>query len=130
MTTRCRTASRESRVGPRLEPIVRVIRLVAAITLAILTLLGAQARADDPRERPAVNLTMCRGCHGIADYRSAFPEVYAVPKLGGQQAQYLVKALKDYKSGARTHATMRGIAATLSDEDIAALAAYYAGGGK
>jgi cytochrome c553 len=70
---------------------------------------------------------MCEGCHGIPGYRTAFPEVYSVPKLGGQQSDYMIKALHDYKSGARTHPSMRGIAATLSDQDIADLAAYYAG---
>ena len=69
---------------------------------------------------------MCEGCHGVTDYRNAFPDVYRVPKLGEQQAAYIVKALQDYKSGARPHATMRSIAASLSDEDMADLAAYYA----
>jgi len=55
---------------------------------------------------------MCEGCHGIADYRTAFPDVYNVPKLGGQGAAYIAKALHDYKSGARKHPTMIGIAAT------------------
>ena len=70
---------------------------------------------------------MCEGCHGIPDYRTAFPDVYNVPKLGGQGAAYLAKALHDYKSGLRKHPTMIGIAASLSDEDINQLAAYYAG---
>jgi len=69
---------------------------------------------------------MCEGCHGVTDYRNAFPEVYRVPKLGEQQAAYIVKALQDYKSGARRHATMRSIAAPLTDQDMADLAAYYA----
>ena len=68
---------------------------------------------------------MCEGCHGIVGYRTAFPDVYPVPKLGGQAPDYLVKALRDYKSGARSHPSMRGIAATLSDQDMADLAAYY-----
>jgi len=70
---------------------------------------------------------MCEGCHGIADYRTAFPDVYNVPKLGGQGAAYIAKALHDYKSGARKHPTMIGIAASLSDQEINDLAAYYAG---
>ncbi|HTT40858.1 MAG TPA: cytochrome c [Burkholderiales bacterium] len=72
---------------------------------------------------------MCQGCHGIADFRTAYPDVYNVPKLGGQGAAYLVKALQDYKSGARKHPSMNGIAAGLSDQDMADLAAYYASGG-
>ena len=69
---------------------------------------------------------MCQGCHGIPGYRTAFPSVYNVPKLGGQHASYVVKALQGYKSGERSHPTMRAIAADLSDQDMADLAAYYA----
>jgi cytochrome c553 len=70
---------------------------------------------------------MCVGCHGIPGWRTAYPEVYKVPKLGGQHEAYLVKALQDYRSGARSHPSMRAIATSLSDKDIADLAAYYAG---
>ena len=69
---------------------------------------------------------MCAGCHGIAGYKTAFPEVYSVPKRGGQHAAYIVKALQAYRSGERAHPTMRAIAASLSDRDMADLAAYYA----
>jgi cytochrome c553 len=69
---------------------------------------------------------MCIGCHGIGGYRTAFPEVYSVPKIGGQHADYIVKALQAYRSGERGHPSMRAIAADLSDKDMADLAAYYA----
>ena len=69
--------------------------------------------------------SMCKGCHGIPGYKTVFPEVYSVPKLGGQHAAYLAKALQEYKAGNRSHPTMRAIAAGLSDKDIADLAAYY-----
>ena len=72
--------------------------------------------------------SMCIGCHGIEGYKTAFPEVYNVPRIGGQSAAYIVKALQAYKSGDRTHPSMKGIAATLSDKDMADLAAYYAAG--
>jgi cytochrome c553 len=52
--------------------------------------------------------------------------VYSVPKLGGQHAAYIVKALQAYKAGERSHPTMKAIAAGLSDKDMADLAAYYA----
>jgi cytochrome c553 len=68
---------------------------------------------------------MCQGCHGIPGYKTAFPSVYNVPKLGGQHAGYIVKALQGYKAGERSHPTMRAIAAGLSDQDMADLAAYY-----
>lgn len=99
--------------------------LVVAASLAIGS-SGAIAAEGDPqagREKAA----MCQGCHGIDGYRIAFPQVYSVPRLGGQHAAYLVKALQAYKSGARSNATMRAIAASLSEQDKADLAAYYAG---
>lgn len=68
----------------------------------------------------------CQGCHGIADWKTAFPEVYRVPKLGGQKPAYIVAALQAYKKGERDFATMRAIAADLSDKDMADIAAYYA----
>ena len=71
---------------------------------------------------------MCIGCHGIPGYKTAFPEVYHVPKIAGQQAAYLVNALKAYKSGERSHPSMRGIAGSLSEEDMQQIADYYAGG--
>jgi len=67
----------------------------------------------------------CVGCHGVPGYRTAFPQVYSVPKLGGQHPAYLVKALQAYRSGERAHPSMRGIAASLSEQDMADLAAYY-----
>jgi len=75
-------------------------------------------------------VAMCSGCHGIPGYKTAFPEVYHVPKIAGQQPTYIVNALKAYKSGERSHPSMRGIAATLTEEDMKKLADYYAGGSK
>jgi cytochrome c553 len=72
---------------------------------------------------------MCEGCHGIEGWRTAYPEVYHVPKLGGQHAAYIMQALREYKSGDRSHPSMQAIASSLSDDDIANLAAYYSRGG-
>ena len=69
---------------------------------------------------------MCIGCHGIKGYQASFPEVYKVPMISGQSAKYIDAALHAYKKGERKHPTMRGIAETLSDQDIADLSAYYA----
>jgi cytochrome c553 len=71
-------------------------------------------------------ISMCIGCHGIPGYKASFPEVYQVPMLGGQAPQYIESALRAYKKGERKNPTMRGIATSLSDQDIADLAAYYA----
>jgi cytochrome c553 len=70
---------------------------------------------------------MCEGCHGIPGWRTAFPEVYSVPKLGGQHPEYIIKALQDYKNGQRAFPTMQAIAAGLSEQDMTDLAAYYGG---
>jgi cytochrome c553 len=96
-----------------------------AVTTALVLSTSAWAGGDAVRGRNRAQ--MCEGCHGIADYRNGYPQVYPVPKIGEQQAAYIAKALQDYKSGASKHPTMRSIAATLSDQDMADLAAYYAG---
>ena len=85
-----------------------------------------QAAAGSSKQ--GVNVAMCIGCHGIPGYKTAFPSVYHVPKIAGQQPAYLVNALKAYKSGERSHPSMRGIAASLSEEEMKALADYYGGG--
>jgi len=72
---------------------------------------------------------MCIGCHGIQGYQASFPEVYKVPKISGQSAKYIIAALNEYKKGERKHPTMRGIADSLTDQDIADLAAHYSADG-
>jgi len=82
------------------------------------------AVSGDPnagREKTA----MCQGCHEIPNWHTAFPETYRVPRIIGQHPGYIVSALQAYKSGARPHPSMRAIAASLSDKDMADLAAYY-----
>lgn len=117
--------------------------MIRHCVLASLMLLSAAAGAQAPAPAPNPAATaaagdpalgrertrMCEGCHGIEGWRTAFPEVYRVPKLGGQHEAYLVSALKQYRSGDRSHPSMRAIAGSLSDADIANLAAYYAKGG-
>jgi cytochrome c553 len=76
------------------------------------------------------NVAMCIGCHGIPGYKTAFPDVYHVPKIAGQQPAYIVSALKAYKTGERSHPSMRGVAASLTDEDMKKLADYYGGPAK
>lgn len=70
-------------------------------------------------------VSMCIGCHGIPGYKASFPEVYHVPKIAGQNAEYIVTALQDYASGARAFPSMEAIAQSLSAQDMADLAAYY-----
>ena len=76
--------------------------------------------------KAAVNkIGACVGCHAIPGYRSSYPMVYSVPMIRGQSAKYIENALNGYRSGDRSHPTMRAIAGSLSDQDIADLAAYY-----
>lgn len=101
------------------------VKLLLATGMFLAFSGAAQAAGD--AEAAKAKISMCVGCHGIEGYRTSYPVVYHVPKLGGQHALYLAKALRDYKSGERKHPQMSGIAATLSDQDIEDLAAYYAG---
>jgi cytochrome c553 len=72
-----------------------------------------------------IKASMCIGCHGIQGLKASFPEVYKVPKISGQSEKYIVAALSAYKTGERAHPTMRGIAKTLTAQDMANLAAFY-----
>jgi cytochrome c553 len=98
--------------------------------LAFLALAGIAnaALAADIVGNPKAGenkIAMCIGCHGIPGYKATFPEVYSVPMLGGQTPQYIIAALNAYKKGERKNPSMRGIAASLSDQDMADIAAYY-----
>jgi cytochrome c553 len=79
----------------------------------------------DPQHGKAISYT-CLGCHGIEGYRNAYPN-YEVPRLRGQYPEYLVAALEEYRSGQRTHTTMHAQASDLSAQDMADIAAYFAG---
>jgi len=68
---------------------------------------------------------MCIGCHSIPGYQSSFPEVHKVPMIAGQNAKYLQASLGAYKTGDRKHPTMKAIAASLTDQDMADLAVYF-----
>ena len=98
-------------------------RTLAALSIAACA-LTAQA-ADNNKVTIENRIAQCQGCHGIPDWKTAFPELYRVPKLGGQKPAYIVAALKAYKAGERDFATMRAIAADLSEADMEALAKYY-----
>jgi len=77
-------------------------------------------------EQGANKVRLCAGCHAIPGYRSSVPEVYTVPMIGGQSEGYMVSALQAYKKGERKHPTMRSVAGSLSDQEMADIAAYYA----
>ena len=86
--------------------------------------LGAHAAGDPAKGE--MKFYTCYGCHGIANYRNAYPD-YSVPKLRHQNAEYLVAALQEYRDGTRPHPTMHAQASSLSDQDIEDIAAYLQG---
>jgi cytochrome c553 len=86
--------------------------------LAPLNVSGDPARGE-------VLAETCSGCHGIPGYRNAYPS-YHVPKLGGQNADYIEIALQAYRRWSRPHETMQAQAAVLTDQDIADVSAYFA----
>ena len=101
-------------------------------TLTLLLALAGVfsiAHAQDA-QRGSTKVQMCIGCHGIVGYQADFPQVYKVPKIAGQDAKYIASALTQYRSGDRKHPTMHSIASSLSDQDIADVAAYYSQLGK
>ncbi|MFT3906645.1 MAG: cytochrome c [Steroidobacteraceae bacterium] len=103
------------------------VRAVAVITVAGIALgAAAPAQAAGDANRGKQIAYTCLGCHGIENYKNVYP-TYDVPKLAGQHPEYLVAALKGYKSRERAHGTMFSQAGSLSDQDIEDVAAYLSG---
>lgn len=101
------------------------ISLAMAALIGALTPVHAQDVAAGQKK-----VAMCIGCHGIPGYQSSFPEVHKVPMISGQGAKYIAASLNAYAKGERKHPTMRGIALSLSEQDIADISAYYEQHGK
>lgn len=96
------------------------------LSIAATLVLAATAQtavAKGNAENGKTLFYTCTGCHGIADYKNAYPS-YRVPKIGGQNEQYLLNALMAYKKGERHHPTMQAQAESFSEQDIADIAAY------
>ena len=102
-----------------------MLKLFIAASLIVTAPLAFAQQKGDAKAAHDRKIAMCIGCHGIPGYKTAFPAVYHVPKIAGQNPGYIISALKAYKSGERSHPSMRGIAASLTDQDMADLAAYY-----
>ncbi len=98
--------------------------LTLLLALAGLASMAPVAQAQDAAAGQK-KASMCIGCHGIPGYQASFPEVHKVPMISGQGAKYVVSSLTAYKKGERKHPTMMAIAATLSDQDMADLGAFY-----
>ncbi|HNJ45083.1 MAG TPA: c-type cytochrome [Ottowia sp.] len=104
--------------------------MFAALVAAVAVALPAQAQVKGDIAAGEGKVAMCIGCHGISGYKASFPEVYRVPKIAGQSAKYIGTVLEEYRKGTRKHPSMRGIAGSMSDQDIADVAAYYEALGK
>ena len=96
---------------------------VVGVTL-VLALAGTARAAGDAQRGKQIGYT-CLGCHGIENYKNAYPN-YSVPKLVGQHPEYIVAALKSYRGKQRSHGTMYAQASSLSDQDMEDVAAYLA----
>ena len=97
---------------------------ISIASLAFAAMFGNAAHAQSV-EAGQKKVAMCIGCHGIVGYQASFPEVHKVPMIAGQNAKYIAASLNAYAKGERKHPTMRGIAQTLSEQDIADISAFY-----
>ena len=102
---------------------VRTSSLLRATFAVLLLAAGSAAHAAGDAARGKLLSYTCLGCHGIENYKNVYP-TYSVPKLAGQSPAYITAALLGYRSGDRSHGTMHAHAASLSDQDIADVAAY------
>ena len=101
-----------------------------ALIVGLLTMLASPfAIAQGNLEMGRDKAFTCTGCHSAPGLRNAYPG-YKVPKIGGQHAEYIIAALKGYRSKERSHPTMQAHAATMSDQDMADIAAYFSSLGK
>ncbi len=108
----------------------KTLTTLFALAVASVTALSHAQEAKGDVEAGKQKIAMCIGCHGIVGYQASFPEVHKVPMISGQSGKYIASALTAYKKGERKHPTMRGIADSLSEQDIADVSAYYEQHGK
>lgn len=116
-------------IGPAASHhLLPVADMTQAITF-LLALAGVVSMAPSAQAQDAAagqkKSAMCIGCHGIPGYQASFPEVHKVPMISGQNAKFIEASLHAYKKGERRHPTMKAIAGSLSDQDMADLAAFY-----
>jgi cytochrome c553 len=114
----------------RSMPMIKALRSRLSLTMMLAALAAPLAAQAQDAKAGQAKAAMCEGCHGIPGYQASFPEIHRVPMISGQNAKYLAAALDAYRKGDRKHPSMRAVAGSLSDADIADLAAYYADHGK
>ena len=103
----------------------KLLTTMFALAVACVTVSAQAQKITGNAEAGAKKTAMCVGCHGIIGYQASFPEIHKVPMIAGQSSSYIVSALTQYKGGERKHPTMRAIADSLSEQDMADLGAYY-----
>jgi cytochrome c553 len=108
----------------------KFLSTVLAFVVAAATFSSQAQELKGDAKAGESKIAMCIGCHGIIGYQASFPEVYKVPKISGQGEKYIASALTAYKKGERKHPTMRSIAVSLTEQDIADVSAYYSTHGK
>jgi cytochrome c553 len=108
----------------------KIVSIAFALTVSAVSSLTFAQDIKGDANAGEKKIAMCIGCHGIIGYQASFPEVYKVPKISGQSEKYITTVLNAYKKGERKHPTMRGIADSLNDQDMADISAYYANHGK
>ncbi|HET6631193.1 MAG TPA: cytochrome c [Rhodanobacteraceae bacterium] len=81
------------------------------------------AQGQGNKERGRIMVYTCAGCHGVTGYENAYPR-YHVPRIAGQNYEYIVSALNEYKKGTRSHPTMQAQAESFSQQDIMDIASY------
>ena len=108
----------------------KTLTTLFALAVASVTAFSHAQEAKGDVEAGKQKIAMCIGCHGIVGYQASFPEIHKVPMISGQSAKFITAALVAYQKGERKHPTMRGIAESLSEKDIADASAYYEQHGK
>ncbi len=106
-----------------MKPLSTLLLALAALAAANLAVAKGDAEAGKQKA------FTCTGCHGVAGYKNAYPS-YRVPKIGGQNYEYLVAALTAYRTGEREHPTMQAQAQGYSEQDIQDIATYLSNQGK
>lgn len=101
-------------------------RSLLLASLLAASAFASTAHAAGDKEAGRLKTYTCQGCHGVPGYKNAYPN-YHVPRIAGQNYDYLVAALKGYQTGDRDHPTMRAHGESLSAQDIEDIAAYLAG---
>ncbi|MDC8015206.1 c-type cytochrome [Tahibacter soli] len=94
-------------------------------SLLAATAFASTVHAAGDKEAGRTKVYTCAGCHGVPGYKNAYPN-YHVPRIAGQNYEYLVSALAGYKKGEREHPTMRAQGESLSQQDIEDISAYLA----